>query len=70
MQKHIVKCRVCNVQFDTEALPRDEWVMPSNRYYYHTKCYETWKKIKTIIVTIVQTTKNGLNFLKSIYQKK
>lgn len=46
MQKHIVKCRVCNVQFDTEALPRDEWVMPSNRYYYHTKCYETWKKNK------------------------
>lgn len=40
---HIVKCRICKQQFDTNLLSEEEWCQPTPRYYYHTKCYEDWK---------------------------
>lgn len=40
---HIVKCRICKQEFDTEKLAKEAWVLPSPRYYYHTNCYEDWK---------------------------
>ena len=43
---HIVKCRICKQEFDTEKLSSDEWVLPSPRFYYHTSCYNDWKANK------------------------
>lgn len=40
---HIVKCRICKQQFDTEKLSVKEWIMPNPRCYYHRTCYEDWK---------------------------
>lgn len=37
----IVMCRVCREKFDKDKT--DDWIMPSNRYYYHKNCYEKWK---------------------------
>lgn len=46
MAQHIVKCRICKQQFDTEKLAQTEWVMPNPRFYYHRNCYEDWKANK------------------------
>lgn len=43
MAKHVVMCRVCGKFFDTEAIPKEEWKMPSKGWYYHTQCYNDWK---------------------------
>lgn len=40
---HIVQCRTCKKYFDTEKIPKDEWIMPSKNWYYHTRCYTDWK---------------------------
>lgn len=48
---HIVTCRVCKKQFDTESLSIKEWIKPRNRLYYHTKCYDDWKNGKDKITT-------------------
>lgn len=36
----MAKCRVCGELIDKE---KDDWIMPSKNWYYHTKCYESWK---------------------------
>ena len=41
--KHIVTCRLCKQQFDTE---KEEWVMPSVNYYYHAECYHIMRDDK------------------------
>jgi len=44
---HIVKCRICKEQFDTDK--EKDWVMPSTNWYYHLKCYENFgRKAKSI----------------------
>ena len=37
---HMVMCRVCHERFDCE---KEEFVMPSKNFYYHKKCYESWR---------------------------
>lgn len=44
MAKHVVLCRTCGKYFDTEAIPKEDWIMPSKGWYYHTQCYNDWKK--------------------------
>ena len=44
---HIVKCRICKEQFDTDE--SKDWVMPSVNWYYHTKCYENFGRKKKSI---------------------
>lgn len=34
-----MKCRVCKQEIKKE----DDWIMPSQNYYYHSECYEKWK---------------------------
>lgn len=41
---HIVKCKYCNIQFDTEKEP---WVSVSARRYAHQKCYDKDQASKT-----------------------
>jgi hypothetical protein len=41
---HRVMCRICKQTFDAGELPDTEWVMPTAKWYYHTKCYENWIK--------------------------
>ena len=36
-------CRTCKKYFDIDSTPKDEWIMPSKGWYYHTKCYNDWK---------------------------
>lgn len=40
---HIVKCRICKQQMDIDAMDKSEWVMPNQKCYYHTGCYNDWK---------------------------
>jgi len=51
MAKHLVKCRVCGEYFDTNSLDETEWIMPSNRRYYHIKCYNDWQSKKDNVKT-------------------
>ena len=44
---HIVQCRTCKKTFDIELVSKDYWVMPSRNWYYHTECYNTFKKKKS-----------------------
>lgn len=46
---HKVMCRACRQYFDTDKLSVDEWIMPTPRHYYHTKCYADWKNNRTNI---------------------
>ena len=41
---HIVKCRWCGVQFDTESLDNTKWVMPKEKWYYHIDCWADKEK--------------------------
>lgn len=44
MAKHIVTCRVCKQQFDTNAGKEGiDWCKPRRNFYYHVPCYENWK---------------------------
>lgn len=40
---HKVKCRGCGEYFDTDKMSLDDWIMPTPRHYWHTKCYVDWK---------------------------
>ena len=40
---HNVMCRACKKYFDIDKTPREEWMMPSKNWYYHTQCYSDWK---------------------------
>lgn len=44
MAKHVIMCRACGKYFDTESIPREDWIMPTKNQYYHTQCYNDWKK--------------------------
>ena len=37
------QCRICKLKIDKEKDPTDSWFMPSKNFYYHTKCYSSWK---------------------------
>jgi len=43
---HVVKCRLCKEQFDTDKIPREDWTLVGQRSYYHTSCYNDWVKGK------------------------
>lgn len=44
MKTHVIQCRYCKEYFDTEPLKEGEdWIMPSQGWYYHTPCYKTFK---------------------------
>lgn len=45
LAKHIVQCRTCGLKFDATPEAKDiDWVVPTERMYYHKSCYENWKK--------------------------
>ena len=46
---HIVKCRLCKEQFDTDKIPRADWTLVGKLSYYHTSCYNGWVKGKQSI---------------------
>lgn len=48
MARHIVHCRVCKGEIETNS--ETNWIMPSRNFYYHRDCYESW-----------QTKKNDVN---------
>lgn len=43
---HVVKCRLCKEQFDTDKIPRENWTLIGKLSYYHTTCYNEWVKGK------------------------
>lgn len=48
MPKHEVQCRFCKEKMDISRLKEgDEWVMPVNKFYYHTKCYDEYTRKKS-----------------------
>ena len=46
---HIVKCRLCKEQFDTNKMSSAEWTLIGKRSYYHTSCYNEWVKGKQTV---------------------
>jgi len=42
----IVHCRVCGGNIDRENDADGTWFSPAKNYFYHVKCYDTWKKKK------------------------
>lgn len=53
-KQHIVKCRLCHQQFDTEG--NEDWVMPSKNFYYHKTCYEDWARKKNNVHSEAEET--------------
>ena len=46
MAKAMVQCRICKERFnrlDPNLLEGVDWVKPSNRVYYHKKCYDEYQ---------------------------
>ena len=44
MAKHLVMCRVCKQQFDTNSGKEGvDWIKPNKTHYYHLGCYNNWK---------------------------
>ena len=46
MAKAMVQCRICKEKFnrlDPNLLEGVDWVKPSNRVYYHKKCYDEYQ---------------------------
>ena len=42
------ECRICHLAIKKEKEKENiDWIMPSKNYYYHKKCYETWKETPT-----------------------
>ena len=50
---HIVKCRLCKEQFNTDKIPREDWTLVGQRSYYHTSCYNEWVKAKQTVTSNV-----------------
>lgn len=50
---HIVKCRLCKEQFDTDKIPREDWTLVGQRSYYHSSCYNEWVKAKQTVTSNV-----------------
>lgn len=40
---HEVICRICKQKMDLDKMEIGEWVMPTPRFYYHSRCYDDWK---------------------------
>lgn len=60
--KHIVRCRVCHQQFDTND-ESVKWVMPSRNFYYHAQCYDDYARKKATIANDIHAdVDNGLWF--------
>jgi len=38
-------CRLCKIEIDKQ---KDDWIMPSNRWYYHKSCYKNWKEAEHV----------------------
>jgi hypothetical protein len=66
MAKHIVKCRVCGQQFDTND-PTVQWVMPSKNFYYHSQCYEDYAKKKTAICNDIHADVDNTLWFDALY---
>lgn len=46
MAKAMVQCRICKERFnrlDPELTEGVDWIQPSNRIYYHKKCYDEYQ---------------------------
>ena len=54
---HIVKCRLCKKQFDTEQEP---FILVGQKSYYHKDCYDQWIKTRNTATT----TNNDEDFWK------
>lgn len=51
MAEHLVQCRYCKERFDAKIEEKDQvWIMPSTNFYYHKKCYDTWKSKQVRLV--------------------
>ena len=50
---HIVKCRLCKQQFDTNKIPKEDWTLIGQRSYYHSSCYNEWVKGKQTVTSSV-----------------
>ena len=47
MAKAIVHCKICKQEFnrlDPKLIEGVDWVKPSNRIYYHKKCYDEYQQ--------------------------
>ena len=47
MAKAIVHCKICKQEFnrlDPKLIEGVDWVKPSNRIYYHKKCYDEYQR--------------------------
>ena len=53
MKNKIVHCRICHQEINKATEKENvDWIMPSNRYYYHVKCYKDWKRIGTDVQAV------------------
>ena len=44
---NIVHCRICKKEIDKHKSKEEiDWIMPSRNFYYHTECYNKWKRDK------------------------
>ena len=42
---YTVRCRICHKEINKKTMKEDiDWIMPTNRYYYHKSCYNDWKR--------------------------
>ena len=66
---HIVKCRWCNEYFDTEKLDAADWVKPTQKSYYHKKCYieKTQPEIINLNKKIEEISPNDLRWRDYIF---
>ena len=46
-KRPLVHCRICKQAIDRDG--QTDWVMPQERWYYHTSCYEDFAKKKGAI---------------------
>ena len=46
-KRPLVHCRICKAAIDRDN--QTDWVMPQERYYYHTTCYDDFAKKKGAI---------------------
>ena len=37
------ECRICHMPIDKKKGEGTEWIMPSQNWYYHKECYDTWR---------------------------
>lgn len=47
-KKHIVHCKICSKEIDINN--EHNWIVPTNRRYFHKDCYYDWEKNKNNIL--------------------